>query len=398
MPFLTRRRFLTGAAATGLGGGALAAWLLHEGLRPAGPYLQDVGPDRVTVAAITPRAERVALTVTGAGSSATSVRDEAPQVIRGLVVSGLSPATEYAYQLTGEDGRRIGAGTFRTAPAPGSAGPVRFFALGDSGVTEGGDDDDPEESSAGGASGGPPVPNQWKVAVAMQRLPRPDFVLHTGDLVYPKGAPADFSDALFDPFAPLLATAPLYPTLGNHDLKTGRGAPYLERFFLPEGPDGTSRSYAFEWGDALFVSFEAASSSRGAAGPLDWLDRTLAASQRRWKVVFFHVPPFGPCGRMDCPPLKEHLVPILVRNRVDLVLNGHDHLYARYRPIDGVTYVITGGGGGKLYAAGPDERLAKAVSAFHFLEGTIEGPRLTLRAIGTDGQELDRVTLEKGPG
>ena len=389
---LTRRRFLLAAAALGAGG-AGAAWFLRPGLRRAGPYLQDVRPDRVTVAAITPGGARLRLSWAAGGGAGGEVADREPMVIRGLVASGLVPATEYDYRLTDEAGRAWGQGSFRTAPAPGGPGRITFFALGDSGVTEHGGDDDPAEG--GPATGGQGRGPQWQVAAAMQRLPRPDLLLHTGDLVYPRGAPEDWSSALFDPFAALLAEVPLYPTLGNHDLKTGAGAPYLERFFLPEGPGGSGRSYAFERGDALFVSFEVTAHDRPPDGPLDWLERTLRASSRAWKLVFFHVAPFSPCERGDSAALTGALVPRLARAGVDLVLCGHDHLYARYQPRDGVTYVTTGGGGGKLYAPGPDPRLACAARAHHFLAGALEGPRLELRAVGLDGAELDRVVLEK---
>ena len=37
--------------------------------------------------------------------------------------------------------------------------------------------------------------------------------------------------------------------------------------------------------------------------------------------------------------------------RVALVISGHDHYYERFRSANGVTYVVTGGGGYDLYHA-----------------------------------------------
>ena len=61
------------------------------------------------------------------------------------------------------------------------------------------------------------------------------------------------------PYAKLLRFVPFYPSLGNHDVKTDDGAPWLRAFVLPEnGPDGVDpeRFYWFDYGDARFVALD----------------------------------------------------------------------------------------------------------------------------------------------
>lgn len=60
-----------------------------------------------------------------------------------------------------------------------------------------------------------------------------------------------------------------------------------------------------------------------------WLDGVLAASSSPWTVVSFHQPVFSAAVGRDEPLVRQHLLPVLTRHDVDLVLMGHDHVYAR---------------------------------------------------------------------
>src|SRR3546814_13199689 len=60
-----------------------------------------------------------------------------------------------------------------------------------------------------------------------------------------------------------------------------------------------------------------------------WLDDVLADSRRAWSIVAIHQPMFSPRQDRDNALLREHLLPVLERPRVDLVLQGHDHVYGR---------------------------------------------------------------------
>ena len=401
-PGLTRRRFLQGLSAAGLAAALPGCSASRRGSPAGGPYLQDVRPDRATVAAVTRGGERLRLAWSPAPGSvgrAGEAVDPDPVQVHGLVARDLSPGSAYAYRLEDERGRALGEGTFRTAPPPGDAGPVTFVALGDSGGTAASSalgelGDDLERSFAGEDRD---ENQQARVAAAVLGASRPDLVLHTGDVVYPSGAAEDYAEALFRPFAGLIAGVPLYPTLGNHDVKSGGGRPYLENFFLPEGgPDPERRAYGFQRGPAHFVSLDVMSSSIApGSDQLLWLEEELGRSEATWKVVFFHVPPHGPSRHGDNEQLKADLVPLLERSGVDLVLSGHDHVYARYLPIGGATYVVTGGGGKSLYEVVPDPRLAYAESVFHFVEGVIEGKELRLRAVDARGVPFDSTTLRK---
>jgi hypothetical protein len=76
---------------------------------------------------------------------------------------------------------------------------------------------------------------------------------------------------------------------------------------------------------------------------------------------------------------------------VQLVLSGHDHDYQRSVPIDGVTYVVSGGGAGTR-RTGSDDFTAVSWSWHHFLDICVFDDRLELRAINQDGRVGDRWT------
>lgn len=400
---LSRRRFLQGAGALGM------SLVLPPGCSggrrrsPAGgPYLQDVRTDRATVAAVTSKPEALRLTwapAPGTTGTGGEVVDPQPVQVHGLVARELAPGGEYTYRLEDERGRTMGEGTLRTAAPADAGGPVTFVAFGDSGGTSSQDELGEMGESFERTFSGPDRDEnqQGRVAAAILGSSTPDLLLHTGDVVYPAGAADDYGEALFRPFAGLLSRAPIYPTLGNHDVKTANGRPYLENFFLPEGGPGTERrSYSFDRGQAHFVSLDVMSSPFGPGSELQaWLEEDLARTDRAWKVVYFHVPPHGPSRHGDSEQLKSDLVPLLQRAGVDLVLNGHDHVYARYLPIGGVTYVVTGGGGKSLYEVLPDPRLAYAESVFHFVEGVVDARELRLRAVDARGVSFDAATLRK---
>jgi len=87
---------------------------------------------------------------------------------------------------------------------------------------------------------------------------------------------------------------------------------------------------------------------------------------------------------------------VIAAHHVQLVLNGHEHQYERFKPVDGVTYVITGGGGRGVRELGtPAENSAFADSVIHFVVVTVDGDTLTLHAIDGTGREFDSTVIKR---
>ena len=341
---------------------------------PIAPYVQDVTQ---TAASILWRSSSKgdATLHYGLSPSVTARIESGTGPDHAVRLTDLSPDTSYTYFVSGPDGEI--PGTFRTAPGPDTT--VTAAVLGDSG--------------AGG-------PNQRRMARVLNDL-APGFVLHTGDVVYPRGDACHYPDRFFAPYAPLLASAPLYPVLGNHDLRTKNGAAYFAAFALPaNNPDRSESYYSFDYGPAHVVALDSELYHRGnpaaVARQKSWLEADLAANVLPWTVVLLHRPPFttSPTHSPDAA-IQQDLVPIFGAAGVDLVLTGHVHAYERFNPIDGVNYVVTGGGGARLYPVRPNASTAYAASVHHVLMLTISPDRLTVKAIGPDGAIFDRIELHE---
>jgi hypothetical protein len=97
------------------------------------------------------------------------------------------------------------------------------------------------------------------------------------------------------------------------------------------------------------------------AAELAWLKKDLAANHSACTLAYWHQPSFSAADSLAVPegPTALAFWQLLYQYRADLVLNGHDHLYARYRPLDpsgnydphkGIREFIVGTGGETLDA------------------------------------------------
>jgi acid phosphatase type 7 len=288
-----------------------------------------------------------------------------------VALVGLDPGSTYLYRVEDVDGSSQ-TGSFRTAPVGEDSG-FSFAVVGDSG------------------SGGK---GQLAVAKLLGRL-APDLILHTGDVVYPAGEERHYDRRFFAPYGELIKDVPVFPVLGNHDVRKGNGAAFLENFHPPlASPDSTKRYYSFDWGNAHFVALDSElyHGDRGSSSKEQkaFLERDLATTRKRWKVVFLHRSPHGSSRHGGDDKVRYDLEPVFARHGVDLVFAGHDHVYERTVPTRGVTYVVSGGGGRRLYPAGKGRLTACSKSIHHAVLVHVDGEYLSLEATESDGTVFDR--------
>lgn len=84
--------------------------------------------------------------------------------------------------------------------------------------------------------------------------------------------------------------------------------------------------YAFTEGNARFVVLN--SNHPGDDAQRAWLDGAFGNTGAKWRISFFHHPLYssGDHARQAREIIRPALEPALVRNRVDVVFSGHDHL------------------------------------------------------------------------
>jgi hypothetical protein len=223
-----------------------------------------------------------------------------------------------------------------------------------------------------------------------------------GDICYYGTLQDRFHEVFEEPMEPLIEAGVRFElAIGNHD-----GTRYPETGSVEEVDQllallGTpGRYYTTSHGPVDFFYLDSNEPGLFEPGPseqLDWLDDALGASTNTWKVVCVHHPPYSSGRYGNTPGEAEKLSPIFSDHAVDLVLSGHDHDYERTVPIDGTTYVVSGGGS-KCTPIRPSEITAVAASTLEFVHFTVDGDRLTGEAIRPNGSLLDRFELRARQG
>jgi predicted phosphodiesterase len=341
------------------------------------PYLQQVTFDGAMLGWVTntPDAQRVDVSRTDGVAFTTT-----PGIVENLAlrnagekqvwsaVATLQPSTTYCYQVANGTGAMTARTGFKTAPGPDSDEPVRFLAFGDSG---------------GGGS------DQYALLDQMYTVPY-DLIIHTGDLAYDDGTLDQYEDNVFGVYGDLFRNIPFFPASGNHDYHTMNGAPFREVFNLPG--DSGEKWYSYDWGKVHFVALDTESDYSTQAA---WLERDLAATDRPWKVVYMHKPPYSSGAHGSDTTLRKKLAPIFEAHHVQLVLSGHDHNYERMLPQHGVAYVVTGGGGVGTKSVGASSFTAFSEDVIHFVYVEVGTDLLVLHAIDANGREFDSMVVPR---
>lgn len=250
---------------------------------------------------------------------------------------------------------------------------VRFAAVGDMGTGE---------------------KPQYQVAQQMINIRRTfpfDFVITLGDNIYGGSNSKDFEKKFETPYKPLLdAGVKFYASLGNHDNPD-------ERLYTLFNMNGSSY-YTFKKGNVYFFALD---SNHMDANQIAWLEQQLQnAGNKDWKICFFHHPLYSTAkAHGSSVELRSLLEPIFIKYGVNAVFAGHDHVYERIHPQEGV-YYFTEGSSGEL-RAGDLKRTVIEDSGFDadrtFMLIEIAGNELYFETLSRVGNIIDSGTLPR-PG
>ena len=239
-----------------------------------------------------------------------------------VTLEGLEPDTEYMYRFSNGD-TVSEVKTFKT----GKTGDFSFFAAGDPQIGAGFEDEDEKG---------------WdKTLKLLPELdPSASFLLSLGDQVNISDNERQY-DAYInrDGFNGLT----LAPIIGNHD--SGNHA-YTEHFKVPnvqdEGTTKAGSNYYYVYNNTLFICLN--TNKADFAEHKATIEKAIAENPNvKWRVVTFHQPPYTVATHAldkDVLNIRANLVPILKENKIDLVLNGHDHVYTRTHVMDGTKSII----------------------------------------------------------
>lgn len=263
--------------------------------------------------------------------------DEAgPHTIHELLLEDLEPGQTYVYSV-GED--EAVAGTFRAPPNVGTASRVAWLA-----------------------------DTSWPLSAEPTALvsgAAPDLFLHGGDLQY-QANPLDTWNGMSQALAPVTSRAIAHMCVGNHEFEDGDEIDQMyDRLYggQGEGNDGTRRYFALTYGGVRWIGLDTETGNLADdAAQLAWLEQELAAASSSGDiaqaVVAFHRPVYTLSKHFpNDTSTRDALHPLFVAHGVGLVMMGHAHCYERF-VVDGINYVVDGGGGSALYD--PNESLEEA--------------------------------------
>lgn len=164
---------------------------------------------------------------------------------------------------------------------------------------------------------------------------KPDAILTVGDNNYPIGAANTLDQNIGQYYGEYILKHKFYPSPGNHDL--GDLKSYIKYFSLycyeclyKTSVPGQGRYYDFTLGQIHFFALNSNPDEPDGVSQdskqATWLKNKLQTVQEKYKIVYFHHPPFssgtthGSTKYMQWP-FKEW--------GVTAVLSGHEHNYER---------------------------------------------------------------------
>jgi tartrate-resistant acid phosphatase type 5 len=216
-----------------------------------------------------------------------------------------------------------------------------------------------------------------QMCLARQRTPF-DVVVTTGDNFYQPDSQATESN-YYGPEACLISHQghSWRASWGNHDVAGDSTSRVL----------GAERFYRWSAGQLDFFMLDSNRASDPAQA--EWLAGQLGDSRAPVKVAVFHHSPYTVGLHENNQDVRRLWVPLFERYGVRLVLTGHNHGY-EHSIVNGIHYVVTGGGGARIYpCAGAEAWLVKCLAINHFLLVDAVGPRLTIRALDSSGAMID---------
>jgi len=221
-------------------------------------------------------------------------------------------------------------------------------------------------------------------------------VILAGDLAYLQGSAANFRDC-FNPFWGQFRSR-WHPVPGNHEYESAGAAPYFAYFEDAAGPAGRGY-YSFRSGDWLILMLNSNIAATRGSPQWEFARAELERQRTPCTMAVWHHPLFtsGPNGNNT---FMRDMWALLEASRVEVILNGHDHLYERFArqtadgavdPVNGIRQFTAGTGGAELYnfvraAPNSEERIMK----FGVVRFTLRPAQVDWEFLAIDGSVADR--------
>lgn len=221
---------------------------------------------------------------------------------------------------------------------------------------------------------------------ALTQFPNSKFMVMAGDMVDAGlNVPNNEQEWIhfFEKARNSLLNLPMAPVMGNHEGRNNTG--FANHFNLPIRKDVKATPlnsvYSFDYNDVHFamLNTEMGESKEMFEPQIEWLKRDMVSTDKKWKIIVLHKPLYSTSSHIKdkdiVDVIKPMLGPVIDELGIDLVLQGHDHIYARTSQIyngektgdtvdegkvknpKGTMYLISNTSGFKYYDQHPDANL-----------------------------------------
>lgn len=326
-----------------------------------------------------------------------------------IKIGGLKPGQKYCYRVgDASRGWWSDVGVFQTADNSDS---FTFFHMSDS-------------------QGG--IERQYEtwanvVDTAFKLYPNAKFIMHTGDVV-DSGKNFKQWNWVLNTASDNLQDTVLMPATGNHEKNAAHAT--VNNFLLSNVPEQNTESgvyYSYDYNNAHFMVLntnDLNGDNTLGTKQVEWLKADAAASDKQWKIVALHKAVYSNGSHYDdkdVVALRAQLAALMPQLDIDVVLQGHDHVYLRTTAMkdnakceivektvshngadytamvnpDGTVYAIDGCAGVKYYQT-KDASLTDAL--FPRAQTIYDATAPVFSAIQIDGDNLyfDAYTVQNG--
>lgn len=245
-----------------------------------------------------------------------------------------------------------------------------------------------------------PTSCQHKAVADKILATNPSAFLALGDLQYHDGNLSAFNASYDAAFAQLKAITKPIP--GNHEYRTPGASGYYDYFGTLAG-DRTKGYYSFDVGPWHFVALNSEKDVGADGEQVAWLKADLAANSKNCVAAIWHKPRWSTGAEHGDDATVQPFVSALVAAEADLILNGHDHDYERFYPLDasgarddtnGITQIVSGLGGKDHYRVrGRATTAAKNDSGFGFVQLVLHDGSADISYVPAVGSYTDSTTL-----
>lgn len=367
----------------------------QEGIKLAhGPYLQNMGPDEVTVVWLSDKPS-VGWVELAPDDGSNFYATERPRffdakngvkntsTIHTVKLKGLNPGTNYRYRVFAQEvlshiGHKIVYGDY-AATNVYSKKPLVFRTS------------DPANQTISFAMVNDIHGNNGLLENLVSKcdLKKTDFIIFNGDMVSVFNEENHIFNGFMDKATALFASEiPMYYTRGNHETR-GAFATEFQRYFSPKEEN---IYYTFRQGPVCFVILDTGEDKPDSdieyAGitvydeyrseQAEWLRQVLNSKEYKeapFKVIVAHIPPIG--GWHGNLEVENKFMPLLREAKPDLMLCGHLHRFVHQ----------------KATAETPFPIIVNSNTAV--LKAAANSEELDVQVIDTEGKVLDRFSVKK---